>query len=113
MVARCRRGAGGCSWHDGASSPTLARALRLAAWREANAFAHQFDRRHGERACVVRTDFQQTNNLTRVRGQVGMARLQRLERTNSRNSQRAGSRKSETAVGNVRPAIMTEPDVAL
>ncbi len=42
-----------------------------------------------------------------------LARLQRLERTNSRNSQRAGSRKSGTAVGNARPAIMTEPDVAL
>jgi hypothetical protein len=46
-------------------------------------------------------------------GEIILARLQRLERTNSRNSQRAGSRKSGTAVGNARPAIMTEPDVAL
>ena len=46
-------------------------------------------------------------------GEVILARLQRLERTNSRNSQRAGSRKSGTEVGNARPAIMTEPDVAL
>ena len=46
-------------------------------------------------------------------GEIILACLQRLERTNSRNSQRAGSRKSGTAVGNARPAIMTEPDVAL
>ena len=47
-------------------------------------------------------------------GEIILARLQRLERTNSRNSQqRAGSRKSGTAVGNARRAIMTEPDVAL
>ena len=46
-------------------------------------------------------------------GEIILARLQRLERTNSRNSQRTGSRKSGTGVGNARPAIMTEPDVAL
>ena len=46
-------------------------------------------------------------------GEIILACLQRLERTNSRNSQRAGSRKSGTEVGNARPAIMTEPDVAL
>ena len=48
-----------------------------------------------------------------VDGEIILARLQLLERTDRRNSEHRGSRKSGPAVGIARPEILTEPDVAL